>query len=764
MAHETKSETGVPVVLSRTLGVSEVTLLGVGALLGGGIFTLLGHAAGLAGGGLIFAILLGAFISFLNLNSYVSLATTFPQAGGGYNWVRAGLGELQGFMAGWFSWMGSSVACSLYAVSFGFFASEFIFSFLNIPVLLMPRSSWVIFFALSVVIVFSFVNYRGVKFSTRSGGYLALFVLAILFLYIIFGFKQILEAPALFQKNFTPLLPLGLVGVTQAAALFYIAFEGSEIQAQSGEEAKDPARVLKISLFGSWFIITTLYLLISAVITGATDGLGDASWKFLGHANERAIIESAQQFLPFGYILMITGGLIANVGALNATIYSASRVLFAMARDKFVWQKLGAIHSANKTPYLALLLSSVFIAIVVMFLPLKDIASAADILFIALFLQLNAAYIELRRKKPEARWQYVVPFGVVMPITAIVLYIILGISLFHVSAIAVYFMAIWLLLGLVNYLGYTRVQREEDLESEVRYEHTTRFRQKFGYRVIFPVARGDDTQALSQIALAMAKEKEGELLALHIHEVPPSLPLDVAFNSEQEKRILNAIEDGATRQKSNVETRIVSARSVSDTILETIRVEDGDLLVMGWNGYIDTKGFIFGKKVDTMLHRAKCDLVVAKIRPPASIRKIFIPVPVDKNPNLRFTGMVASALAKCYGATITVGMVVPEATRNGTSLHYRALLQDYVDELKFKTPDAPELTVLYSDNIVSAILKEAASHDVIIMPADRGRITHAVGMGSIPEQVAKHAKQTVIMAKGYRGIIQPFSDYIRSRL
>lgn len=753
-----------PITLSRTLGIREVTLLGVSALLGGGIFTLLGHAAGLAGGGLIFSILLGALVSFLNLNAYISLATTFPRAGGGYNWVRAGLGELNGFLAGWFSWMGSSVACALYAVSFGFFASEFFFSLLGIPLFLFPQTTWVILFAVSVITIFTIVNWRGVQLSLKSSGYISLVILGILALYIIFGVKHIFEAADVFQKNFTPLLPLGFVGIAQAAALYYIAFEGSEIQAQSGEETKDPSRTLKIGLFSSWLIITLLYLFISFVIVGATNGAGESSWQFLGNSGERAIIESARQFLPFGYVLMILGGLLANIVALNATIFSASRVLFAMARDNFVWRRFETLHALHKTPHYALFFSALLISVVAVFLPLKDIASAADILFITLFTQLNIAYIQLRRKQPEAHWHYIIPLGIAVPTTAIILYTILGVSLFHVSPVAIYFMALWLLMGLVNYLGYTKTQEAETLESEVRYEHTSRFRQKFGYRVIFPVARGEDASFLSRIALAMVKEKEGEILAVHIHTVPQSLPLDTQLNIEPEKKLLDTIEQEAAALHFNVETRIVSARSIPDTILETVRTEDGDLLVMGWDGYTNTKGFIFGKKVDTVLRRSKCDLVVGRARAPLqSIRKIFIPVSLDFNPNLRFTGMVASALAKWYGAELTVGMIIPEHTNSKTLRKYREILEKQVAELKLKIPSPPLPRLVRSNHITSGILQGARHHDVIIMPANRGRITKAIGMGSIPEQVAKHAKQTVIMAKGHRGIVEPFFDYLRSR-
>lgn len=758
----------LPVTLSRTLGVWEVTLLGVGALLGGGIFTLLGHAAGLSGGGLIFAMLLGALISFLNLNSYVSLATTFPVAGGGYHWVRDGLGDLNGFLAGWFSWMASSVACSLYAVSFGLFAAEFSFSLLGLPTGFIPPNIWRLVFAVTVIIIFGFINYRGVALSGKIGGYISVTIVAILLLYIIFGFKKIASVPALFEANFSPLLPLGVAGVLQAAGLFYIAFEGSEIQAQAGEETKDPARTLKIGLFSSWAIVSTIYLLVAFVVVGATSNSGTPSWKILGEFSDRAIIESAKQFLPLGYIIMVVGGLLANIAALNATIYSSSRVLFAMARDKFVLARLGETHELNLTPYRAIILSVIAIALVAIFLPLKDIAGAADILFIALFLQLNMAYIQLRRKKPEARWHYVVPFGIALPLLAMILYVILGISLFRVSPAGIYFTAFWFLLGLINYFGYTKKQEREGFTREVMYEHKTRFHEKTGYCVILPIASGEHLNELSAISFAMAKEEEGEILALRVHEVPQTLPMDAGFHTDHERRVLDKVEKAAIQEKINVDTVLMAARSIPDAMLSAVQVENGKLLVMGWDGYVNTKGFSFGRKVDAVLHRAKCDLVVAKFPREGETRfkKIFIPVSVDENPNLRFAGKTATALSKRFDAKLTIGMVIPKETENIQYAKYFSVLEDRVKELKIKTDDPPETKLIRSNNVISAILKEAVEHDydVVLLPAARGRITKAITMGSIPEQVAKHLqKRTVIMARGHRGIAQPFFDYIRSR-
>lgn len=753
----------IPITLSRTLGVWEVTLLGVGALLGGGIFTLLGHAAGLSGGGLVFSMILGAAIAFLNLNSYVALATTFPEAGGGYLWVREGIGDMQGFFSGWFSWMAHSVACSLYAASFGVFMAEFLFSLLGVPLNGFSYGAWQLIFSVSVILIFGLVNLCGVSLSGKIGGYISLIILAILAAYIIFGFRKIFLAPEILFNNFSPLLPFGIAGIMQASALFYIAFEGSEIQAQTGEEAKDPAKTLKRAMFGSWAVVSFLYILIAFVIIGATDNLGLPSWQILSSHSDRSIIESAKQFLPFGYILMIFGGLLANIAALNATIYSSSRVLFAMARDKFVWGGLARTHEINQTPYRAILLSLVAIVFVAVFLPIKDIASAADILFIALFLQLNIAYIELRRKKPEARWHYVVPFGPALPILAVIFYIILGFALFHVSPIAIYFTAFWFLLGLVNYLGYTKVEERETLEKEIMFAHATRFQEKLGYRVMLPVANEENWQEFSKIAFVMAREEEGEVLVFRVHEVPQSLPMVVGFNTDHERRVLDKIETAAKAEKINIDTRLSAARSIPDAILATVEVEDGDLLIMGWDGYVNTKGFIFGRKVDVVLHRVKCDLAVIKFSKFPSFKNIFIPIAIDENPNLRFAGKVATAISKWNSSHITVGMVIPENTSTIKYGRYFALLEDHIKELKLKTGVEPEIKLIRSNNIASSIIKEARNHDVVILPASRGRITRAINMGSIPERVAKHCDKTIIMVKGHRGIVQPFFDYIRSR-
>src|SRR3989344_143182 len=263
---EQKSE----VKLARTLGLGSIILLGVGALLGGGIFTLLGPAAGLSGPGLFIAMLLGAGLAFLNLQMYIALGTTFPEAGGGYLWVRKGLGDFQGFIAGWLSWFAHGAAAGLYALSFGYYAYEtfrFLGGNIDLGINLFSIEKYV---GAVVVIIFGYVNWKGAKSSRAAGNVVDGTLIAILLLFIASGAYKIFSEPAQSFSQYSPLLPNGFLGILGAAALFYIAFEGSEIQVQTGEETKDPQKTLKVGLIWSWAIVSALYLLVSLIIIGAT--------------------------------------------------------------------------------------------------------------------------------------------------------------------------------------------------------------------------------------------------------------------------------------------------------------------------------------------------------------------------------------------------------------------------------------------------------------------------------------------------------------
>lgn len=764
-----------PIKLVRTLDPISVILMGIGALIGGGIFTLLGHAIGLAGPAVILSMAIGAFIAFLNLQMYISLSTTFPGAGGGYMWTRLGLGKLQGFLSGWISWFANSSACGLYSLSFGYYFYYLLFDVLKIPNFFeISQYNFAKIFAILAVLFFGYINYKGTKLTGKIGNYITVSLLLILLGFIVSGFFKMgnLAEPL---SNFKPFLPYGIIGIISAAAFFYIAFEGSEIQVQTAEEIKNPSRDLKIALFVSWTIVSLLYILIAFVVVGATYGGDVKVWEFLNKLGEGAIIESARQFMPLGVILMIIGGILANIAALNATIFSSSHVSFAMARDKAIFEKLSSIHQKFFTPHLALISSLFLILLMIIFLPLYDVGAAASLLFILLFLQLNIAGIQIYRKKPETKWVYKVPFFPITPILAVIIYTLLALTMLKVNLTAWLIVLIWLLFGLVNFFAYSKKKEQEEFEREIAYEKTLRLGEKKNYRVLVPLAIDisiEQVENLVKIAFAIAKELNGELIFIRIHEVPDYLPLsEGAKHLFQDKNLLDKIsfwieqynqEIKETEKQIAMHSFLLVSRNTVETILEVIKRESCDLLILNWEGYTLSKGFVFGSKIDKVLRELECDLLITKVDSEIfNPKSIFLAVDPDgKNPHLKFMGKIINAIAKYFSSRIIVGSFVkPEKGFKYNEPNFEAIF----NKIRF----LPELQIdkisLRSTSIVKSILNEGQKSDLIILGATQGKILRTLRVGNIPETVIKHSNKPVFIIKGHKAIIATFFEYLKER-
>jgi len=433
--------------LEKVLGSGGVIFLGVGAILGGGVFTLLGATIGLGGGWGTLLAISGLSIGFLGIVAiYAELGTAFPEAGGGYIWVREGLGDLQGFMAGWLSWFAHAAACGLYAVSFGFYAVTFL-KFIRVPILFNEHLLQLTA-AAGIIAVFGFFNWKGMRALSAAGGVVTAIVLVVLGIFVVAGLLVFFQAPAAHLGKLSPAAPNGIIGILAAMSLFFIAFEGSEIQTQAAEEMQNPSRDLPRALFLTRMIIVVIYLLVTfALITGFSDSENVSG--AIGREGAEALPAAAAALFPYGALVIIIGGLLVNVAALNATIFSSSHVVLAMARARHVLQGLAAIHSKNRTPHRAVILSTLFIIALALFFSLEEIASLADLMFVLLFLQATVTFIALRKRRPHIARPWRAPLFPYMPIATIFFLGLLGVILVtHVAPVAGIIGAIWVLLGL----------------------------------------------------------------------------------------------------------------------------------------------------------------------------------------------------------------------------------------------------------------------------------------------------------------------------
>lgn len=760
------------VTLARTLGLGSIILLGVGALLGGGIFTLLGPAAGLAGPGLFLAMLLGSALAFLNLQMYIALGTTFPEAGGGYLWVRKGLGDFQGFLAGWLSWFAHGAAAGLYALSFGYYAYE-TFRFvsgntdLGINLLSIEKIA-----GAAVVIIFGYINWKGAKSSRATGNVVDGILVGILMLFIGSGIFKIFSEPAQSFSQYSPLLPHGFLGIISAAALFYIAFEGSEIQVQTGEETKNPQKTLKSGLIWSWAIVSILYLLISIVIMGATRDGGPVG-EILGQWGEGAIAKSAAGFMPAGTFLMLIGGLLANLGALNATIYSCSRVAFALARDKNVWSHLADIHLKNLSPHLAVIISTILISLMVIFLPLLDVAALASLLFILLFLQLNIAGIKIHYKWPNTQWAYKVPLFPILPIVAIIAYALLALTMLKINLNAWTISAFWMLLGLVNYLSYAETKSREDFEKDIVYEEAVRVGPKNGRRILMPIAPElsmEELKNLSEMAFALASSMGGEIIVAKIIQVPQPLTLVDGATMKHNQQIFENIKDWVgefnekmpgTKNDINLRNLLMVGRDIVDTILDIVAMEDCDILILNWEGYTLTKGTSFGSKIDRILRESKCDLLV--IKNPKPITSLLLCAhPAGKSPYLELTGEIFMAIKNYFKPkTELLSILAPE-----TPFYLKPDIHVLLKPLKLKKRDFDEVEVFKSKSTVAAIIDEAKIKEtsMVIIGATKPRMLREISFGKIPELLAKHLDTSLMIIRGHQGVAEAFWEKIIKKI
>jgi amino acid transporter/nucleotide-binding universal stress UspA family protein len=738
------------VALSRDLGLFDITMIGVGAMIGAGIFVLTGVAAGEAGPALILAFLLNGIVTTFTAMAYAELGSAFPEAGGGYLWVKEGLGGANGFLSGWMSWFAHAVAGSLYALGFGNFALE-LWELAGLPRFGVSDQAWMLAFTTAVIAFFTFVNYRGASETGTVGNVVTLAKVFILGIFVIFGLIALHRVPDWSNRFSHDFLPNGFSGVLVAMGLTFIAFEGYEIIAQSGEEVINPKRNIPRAIFLAISLVVVIYIAVAFVSIGAIKPpAGMLPYQYLGEQKETAVVAAAGQFMPAGKVLLLISGLLSTMSALNATTYSSSRVSFAMGRDHNLPGAFARIHQVRRTPYLAVLLSGTFMVLMAWSLPLNDVAAAADIMFLLLFLQVNVAVMTLRQKMPDMERGFVIPWFPVVPIIGLLTNLVLAVYLFTFSPVAWYVIGGWLAVGALAY--YTHFSKIEAMEkpSEILHEEVLVSR---NYSVLVPVATQQQARILGQIGALIAAYHRGEVLALHVSEVPPQLSLaDGRYFLKEGRDYLETVIGVARRLDVPVHTMIRLGRNVAESVRKTAAENASDLIVIGWPGTTNSAGRVFGSVIDPIVDNPPTDVAVVRYRQYRPLKSIL--VPVAGGPNSRRSVQLAVTMASGEPperqTKIVLFSVMPCRIREGARVHLQKEVQSLAAETEYPYV---EVKFTESDNTVESIVRESADHDLVVIGAGGEPLFQNILVTTIPEQVARQAGVTVIMVKRRSGTV-----------
>jgi amino acid transporter len=584
--------------LVRSLNLLDVVMIGIAAMIGGAIFVLTGPAIGLAGSAVILAFIINAAITLFTAMGYAELGSALPEAGGGYLWVREGLPRPNAFISGWMAWLAHIVAGSLYSVGFG----SFFVSFLQMANILTVDSLFGLvpldkLIAVASITLFAIVNVKGTSETGKIGTVVTMIQLVAIISVILAGLWSMSSNPN-WQSNFADFMPMGLGGLVSAMGLTFIAFEGYEVIVQSGEEVKNPKRNIPRAIFISLALVIIMYCLVAFVSIGAIFPDTGPAWQFIGQNGDLGISKAAELFMPYGGFIVLIGGLVSTLAALNATTFSSARVAFAMGRHYNLPHKLSEIHPKFNTPSISVMLSSIIMAVMAYTLPLESIAQASGVIFLLLFAQVNVAVISIRRMYGDKLdYGFKTPFFPIIPITGIILMMALALYLLITAPFSWVITALWVLVGFAIYKIFTFRKEVEHYYPIVTSEGNL---VRKDFRILVPYTP-ENPDRLLKYAIRVAKEKDGEINIIRTITVPHQTPLSagIAF-VDSARKAFEPLEDMLNRENIVYHYLVRIAHDSTEAVLSTIAEQKINLLI------IDYEVIRTNKKLQTLI---TCDFL-----------------------------------------------------------------------------------------------------------------------------------------------------------
>jgi len=724
--------------LSREMTLFGVTMIGVGAMIGAGIFVLTGIAAGLAGPGLILAFGLNGVVTLFSAMAYAELGSCFHDAGGGYLWVKEGLPKANGFLSGWMSWFAHAVACSVYALGFGAYLNWLMNTWglsVHIP-FLGPEK----FYAVVICLLMAYVNFRGASETGSIGAIVTLGKLAILGVFLAVGIPAVFGQVE-WTQAYQPFLPHGAGGVFAAMGLTFISFEGYEIITQCSEEVVNPKRNIPRAIFLSLLIVVPVYLAVAFVAIGAVHVPGMRAWEFLGQKKEIALVELASTFFKGGGAMLLFAGVISTVSALNATIYSSSRVAFAMGRDRNFPGFFANVHPDRLTPHWAIVISILVILAMTLSLPIEEVAMAADIMFLLLFLQVQAAMISLRRKRPELDRGFTMPFYPVLPVLGIILQAALAVYLLFHSPRSGFICLGWIVAGAAIYKWYASGREVAFVTQQTLLRQIERKR----YRILACINRQDNMGGVLNTAAAIARKHQGEVLVLHAVELGDGEPLSVNLAAAKAANAL--IEEACERvalEGVAVRPLLVVGHRISQIILETSQVESCNFIVLGKASEKNPVSRLFNVVIEEIVRSSTAEVaIVSRPFQLSKVKSIFLPFRAERNARLALE--LAPALLERTKATLTTGLILDSLVPQ-TELEAR---RREVEEVVKKAGLQSEIRVIRAPNPAQGILTASRNYDLMIMGGSSATPLEYMVGASLVAEVLRTVPTPTILFKEY---------------
>lgn len=446
--------------LTRSLGAFQLIMLGIGAIIGAGIFVFTGEAAGQhAGPGIMLSFALAGFACACVALCYAELASMIPVAGSSYTYAYTSLGELPAWIIACMVMLTYCLGAASVATGWSGYVQSFMHDYgFHLPSILtapygtivmhngVPTSAWFNLPASLIVAFVTYVVFKGSQTSAWVNSVIVFIKMTVLFAFIALG------ATKVNPENWSPLIPentgvfgeFGWSGVIAGASLVFLAYTGFDAVATAAQETKNPKRDLPIGIIGSLIVCIVVYMLVSAVLTGIVP------YKELRVAEPMAVAVDKMNMPWFSAMIKI--GAIAGLTTVVLVLtYGSVRILYAVTQDGLLPKALAKTHKKTHTPHILTLLIGCVIAILSSVLSVDKLVKLANFGTLITFTIVCIGTIYLRYKKPNIKRDFRCPLVPIVPLIGIVLLIsiLCGLPL-EIFAYA----GIWTLLMLVVYFAY----------------------------------------------------------------------------------------------------------------------------------------------------------------------------------------------------------------------------------------------------------------------------------------------------------------------
>jgi basic amino acid/polyamine antiporter, APA family len=434
--------------LKKVLGPFDLILMGIGAIIGTGIFVLTGTGAATAGPALTLSFVAGAIACGFAALCYAEFASTVPVAGSIYTYSYATLGELVAWIIGWDLLLEYGLATSAVSVGWSGYFQSLIGGFgIQLPAALTAAPGAVAgvetYFNLPAFVIMMLLTgllSLGVRESARVNNIMVVIKVGVVLLFIAVGARHVQPA------NWHPYMPFGVSGTLSAAALVFFSFIGFDAVTSAAEEVKRPERDLPIGIIGSLAICTILYVIVSAIMTGIVP---------FAQLNVDHPVSLALQYAKENWFagFVDLGAILGMTTVILVMAFGQTRIIFAMSRDGLLPAKLSEIHPKYGTPFFATWMVGIIFGLLGALVPLKVLSELVNMGTLAAFCLVSIAVIVLRKKRPDLHRAFRCPAVPVVPILAV---LSCGTLMAFLGAVTWMAFGIWLVIGLVVYFGYAR--------------------------------------------------------------------------------------------------------------------------------------------------------------------------------------------------------------------------------------------------------------------------------------------------------------------